>query len=73
MGGGGDGVGSRTTLGAAKISPAAPPAAETPPMLRTTSVLPMGTVESVQAPDADAAPPILGEVVTHSTVLSVSN
>ena len=58
---------------AARISPAAPPAAETPPMLRTTSVLPMGTVESVQAPDADAAPPILGEVVTHSTVLSVSN
>ena len=58
---------------AARISPAAPPAAETPPMLRTTSVLPMGTVEAVQAPDADAAPPILGEVVTHSTVLSVSN
>ena len=58
---------------AARISPAAPPAAETPPMLRTTSVLPMDTVEAVQAPDADAAPPILGEVVTHSTVLSVSN
>jgi hypothetical protein len=59
---------------ATKISPAAPPAAETPPMLRTTSVLPMGTVEAVQAPeDAEAAPPILGEVVTHSTVLSVSN
>jgi hypothetical protein len=58
---------------AARISPAAPPAAETPPILRTTSVLPMGTVEAVQAPDAAAAPPILGEVVTHSTVLSVSN
>ena len=44
-------------------------------MLRTTSILPMGTVEAVQAPDAAAAPPILGEVVTvtHSTVLSVSN
>ena len=42
-------------------------------MLRATSVLPMGTVEAVQAPDAAAAPPILGEVVTHSTVLSVSN
>ena len=59
---------------AAKISPAAPPAAETPPMLRTTSLLPMGTVEAVRAPDdAPSTPPILGEVVTHSTVLSVSN
>jgi hypothetical protein len=56
----------------AKTSPTVPEI-ETPPMLRTTSVLPMGTVEAVHAPDADAAPPILGEVVTHSTVLSVSN
>ena len=64
-------LGAATT--AAKISPAAP-AAETPPVLRTTSVLPMGTVESVHAPDdAPSTPPILGEVVTHSTVLSVSN
>ena len=50
----------------AKTSPTVPEI-ETPP------VLPMGTVEAVQAPNADAAPPILGEVVTHSTVLSVSN
>ena len=50
----------------AKTSPTAP-GIETPP------VLPMGTVEAVHAPDADVAPPILGEVVTHSTVLSVSN
>ena len=56
----------------AKTSPTVPEI-ETPPMLRTTSILPMGTVEAVHAPDADAAPPILGEVVTHSTVLSVSN
>jgi len=64
-------LGAATT--AAKISPAAP-AAETPPVLRTTSVLPMGTVESVHAPDdAPSTPCILGEVVTHSTVLSVSN
>ena len=56
----------------AKTSPTVPEI-ETPPILRTTSVLPMGTVEAVHAPDAAAAPPILGEVVTHSTVLSVSN
>ena len=57
----------------AKTSPTVPEI-ETPPMLRATSVLPMGTVEAVQNPeDAAAAPPILGEVVTHSTVLSASN
>ena len=62
----------RKSRPSAKTSPTVPEI-ETPPMLRTTSVLPMGTVEAVQAPDADAAPPILGEVVTHSAVLSVSN
>ena len=51
----------RKSRPSAKKSPAVPEI-ETPPMLRTTSVLPMGTVEAVQAPDADAAPPILGEV-----------
>ena len=62
----------RKSRPSAKTSPSVPEI-ETPSMLRTTSVLPMATVESVQAPDAAAAPPILGEVVTHSTVLSVSN
>ena len=62
----------RTSRPSAKTSPTVPEIV-TPPILRTTSVLPMGTVEAVQAPDAAAAPPILGEVVTHSTVLSVSN
>jgi len=62
----------RISRPSAKTSPTVPEI-ETPPILRTTSVLPMGTVEAVQAPDADAAPPILGEVVAHSSVLSVSN
>ena len=63
----------RKSRPSAKTSPTVPEI-ETPPMFRTTSVLPMGTVEAVQNPeDAAAAPPILGEVVTHSAVLSVSN
>ena len=53
----------RKSRPSAKTSPTAPEI-ETPP------VLPV----AVQVPDdAPSTPPILGEVVTHSTVLSVSN